>query len=130
MKNPRFKIEDFRSYQKQAIPNRLIINSQKNFIPIYGKKGLDCLNGRLARKWAAKGPPSPEESSKMVRSGFSQTKNGKSLRWLAPTGSLMEATPRFELGNKGFADLCLTTWLCRRLERKTRLELATLTLAR
>ena len=25
----------------------------------------------------------------------------------------MEATPRFELGNKGFADLCLTTWLCR-----------------
>ena len=42
----------------------------------------------------------------------------------------LEATPRFELGNKGFADLCLTTWLCRRLERKTRLELATLTLAR
>ncbi len=28
---------------------------------------------------------------------------------------LMEATPRFELGNKGFADLCLTTWLCRRI---------------
>ena len=27
----------------------------------------------------------------------------------------MEATPRFELGNKGFADLCLTTWLCRHL---------------
>ena len=27
---------------------------------------------------------------------------------------LMEATPRLELGNKGFADLCLTTWLCRR----------------
>ena len=26
---------------------------------------------------------------------------------------LVEATPRFELGNKGFADLCLTTWLCR-----------------
>ncbi|MBP2654077.1 MAG: hypothetical protein H6Q73_1646, partial [Firmicutes bacterium] len=25
----------------------------------------------------------------------------------------LEATPRFELGNKGFADLCLTTWLCR-----------------
>ena len=23
----------------------------------------------------------------------------------------MEAPPRFELGNKGFADLCLTTWL-------------------
>ena len=26
---------------------------------------------------------------------------------------ILEATPRFELGNKGFADLCLTTWLCR-----------------
>ncbi len=25
----------------------------------------------------------------------------------------MEAAPRFELGSKGFADLCLTTWLCR-----------------
>ena len=25
----------------------------------------------------------------------------------------MEATPRFELGNQGFADPCLTTWLCR-----------------
>ena len=55
----------------------------------------------------------------------------------------LEATPRFELGNQGFADPCLTTWLCRRrmekgavpgrpfhLERLTRLELATSTLAR
>ena len=25
----------------------------------------------------------------------------------------MEVTPRFELGNEGFADPCLTTWLCR-----------------
>ncbi len=24
-----------------------------------------------------------------------------------------KAAPRFELGNRGFADLCLTTWLCR-----------------
>ena len=29
--------------------------------------------------------------------------------------NFLEATPRFELGNKGFADLCLTTWLCRRI---------------
>ena len=28
----------------------------------------------------------------------------------------MEATPRFELGNKSFADFCLTTWLCRHLD--------------
>lgn len=25
-----------------------------------------------------------------------------------------KAAPRFELGDGGFADLCLTTWLCRR----------------
>ncbi len=25
----------------------------------------------------------------------------------------LEATPRFELGNQGFAGPCLTTWLCR-----------------
>ena len=32
---------------------------------------------------------------------------------------LMEAPPRFGLGHKGFADLCLTTWLWRRMERIT-----------
>ena len=51
----------------------------------------------------------------------------------------MEAASRFELENRGFADLCLTTWLCRLcsklstekfLERETRFELATSTLAR
>ena len=26
--------------------------------------------------------------------------------------SNLEVTPRFELGNEGFADPCLTTWLC------------------
>ena len=30
----------------------------------------------------------------------------------------MEATPRFELGNKGFADLCLTTWLQPNIKKK------------
>ncbi len=45
---------------------------------------------------------------------------------------LVEAASRFELENGGFADLCLTTWLCRRnlMERETRFELATPTLAR
>lgn len=33
-------------------------------------------------------------------------------------------------GDKGFADLCLTAWLCRHMERKTGLEPATPTLAR
>ena len=56
----------------------------------------------------------------------------------------LEAPPRFELGNEGFADPCLTTWprhhnkqkagvnrfLAVCLERPTRLELATSTLAR
>ncbi len=49
----------------------------------------------------------------------------------------MEAASRFELENRGFADLCLTTWLCRLyfnckkfVERETRFELATSTLAR
>ena len=30
----------------------------------------------------------------------------------------MEAPPRFELGRKAFAELCLTTWLWRRLINK------------
>ena len=29
-----------------------------------------------------------------------------------------EAAPGFEPGNGGFADLCLTTWLCRRRPRR------------
>ena len=37
----------------------------------------------------------------------------KNRRNIFPTVFSVEATPRFELGNKGFADLCLTTWLCR-----------------
>jgi hypothetical protein len=28
---------------------------------------------------------------------------------------MQEAAPGFEPGSRGFADLCLTTWLCRRL---------------
>ena len=30
----------------------------------------------------------------------------------AQNPDIMEVTPRFELGNEGFADPCLTTWLC------------------
>ena len=43
---------------------------------------------------------------------------------------LLEVLTRFELVNEGFADLCLTTWPQHRMERLTRLELATSTLAR
>ena len=44
----------------------------------------------------------------------------------------VEAASRFELENGGFADLCLTTWLCRhkKMERETGFEPATSTLAR
>ncbi len=34
------------------------------------------------------------------------------------TGIFMEAPPRFELGNQGFADPCLTTWLWRRAKKR------------
>ena len=74
-----------------------------------------------------------------------------SIKITTPKGVVifMEAPPRFELGHQDFADPCLTTWLWRRLlydipkrsviahffleffmERVTRLELATSTLAR
>ena len=39
-----------------------------------------------------------------------KNKNGKHQMILTV---YLEATPRFELGNQGFADPCLTTWLCR-----------------
>ncbi len=55
----------------------------------------------------------------------------------------LEVTPGFEPGNEGFADPCLTTWLCHHIEyrskvlllypfveRATGLEPATSTLAR
>jgi hypothetical protein len=43
----------------------------------------------------------------------------------------MEAAPGFEPGNRGFADRCLTAWLCRlKMERETGFEPATSTLAR
>ena len=70
----------------------------------------------------------------------------KSYEYITELADSLEAPPRFELGHKGFADLCLTTWLwCRiqffkkvgrlrfikrPMERITRLELATSTLAR
>ena len=33
----------------------------------------------------------------------------------------MEVTPGFEPGNEGFADLCLTTWLCHHTQMPTHL---------
>ena len=53
--------------------------------------------------------------------GFEPTHNGATTRCLnhltIPT-AFVEATPGFEPGNKGFADLCLTTWLCRHISAK------------
>ncbi len=45
---------------------------------------------------------------------------------------MLEAASGFEPENNDFADRCLTTWLCRlkKMERETRFELATSTLAR
>ena len=45
---------------------------------------------------------------------------------------LLEAASGFEPENSGFADRCLTTWLCRqkKMERETGFEPATSTLAR
>ncbi len=65
-------------------------------------------------------------------------------RFLSKSVVFMEVPPRFELGNESFADSCLTAWPRYRLiktgtqlrsyfillERVTRLELATSTLAR
>ena len=42
----------------------------------------------------------------------------------------LEVPPGFEPGNNGFADRGLTAWLWYHMERMTRLELATSTLAR
>ncbi len=36
----------------------------------------------------------------------------------------MEATPGFEPGNQGFADPCLTTWLCRHIRNQEQKDLA------
>ena len=64
------------------------------------------------------------------------------LQKSTPKGAFLEAPPGIGPGNKGFADLCLTAWLWRRmkmsfglpklicLERITGLEPATSTLAR
>ena len=69
---------------------------------------------------------------KSLASAYSATparllKNKRLNRLIQP---FVEAPPRFELGRKGFADLCLTAWLWCQMERETRFELATFALAR
>ena len=33
----------------------------------------------------------------------------------------LEVTPGFEPGNEGFADLCLTTWLCHHMDKRSKI---------
>ena len=49
-------------------------------------------------------------SKELILQSKAKNKNGKHRMILTV---YLEATPRFELGNQGFADPCLTTWLCR-----------------
>ena len=46
-----------------------------------------------------------------ITHGFQKEKTRKACLFF------LEVTPRFELGNEGFADPCLTTWLCHRMEK-------------
>ena len=44
---------------------------------------------------------------------FKRTQVSKKKDTLKSVSFFLEATPGFEPGNQGFADPCLTTWLCR-----------------
>ena len=44
---------------------------------------------------------------------FKRTQVSKQKDTLKSVSFFLEATPGFEPGNQGFADPCLTTWLCR-----------------
>ena len=37
-------------------------------------------------------------------------------------GSRLEVTPGFEPGNEGFADPCLTTWLCHHIDNRSKIS--------
>ena len=58
------------------------------------------------------------------RSGTHRSKKGFCHSDKSPF--LMEAPPRFGLGHKGFADLCLTTWLWRRIWSGLRVSVSAL----
>ena len=61
-----------------------------------------CCNGRK--------PAFPKAKNK-AKNGF---RREKIPRTAAALGIPLEVTPGFEPGNQGFADPCLTTWLCHR----------------
>ena len=56
----------------------------------------------------------PEKAEEAVHRDLSerQNKTKKFPVLRKPEYRDLEVTPRFELGNDGFADRCLTTWLC------------------
>ena len=46
--------------------------------------------------------------------------NEKTPGTIASQGLRLEVTPGFEPGNEGFADPCLTTWLCHHIDNRSK----------
>ena len=62
-------------------------------------------------------PGFPEDGSEEIPVTAQPSPQGGNC---AVTGiSSLEATPGFEPGNRGFADPCLTTWLCRHIDNRS-----------
>ena len=53
---------------------------------------------------------------------FKKTQVSKKKDTLKSVSFFLEATPGFEPGNQGFADPCLTTWLCHQLKNSDKMQ--------
>ena len=76
--------------------------SEKGKRPV--RIGADALKQRFASMVQKKKSGLEKARKRLMRLAFRQTHLYRFVN--------MEVTPRFELGNEGFADPCLTTWLC------------------